>query len=180
MRRIRTGDSAMPSPDPSGGRAPALHFIVPPSTISLQYGTFRRWRAGIAVYRMCIFVPITHPGCRRQTKVFAILPRPCLRPQRGTRTTFAGFPSPSRPAFAGMTQWCYRKVGIFVRAGFAGTLREKSAGVVAWYSSVHFPSPPLLDSGLFVPMTTCGSRTIEMALAGILFRPTACRPGKTL
>ena len=44
--RIGTVDSATPHPDPSGGHAPALHFLIPPSTIGLQFGTFRRWRAG--------------------------------------------------------------------------------------------------------------------------------------
>ena len=38
-----------PHPDPSGGQAPALHFLIPPSTIGLQFGTFRRWKAGIEV-----------------------------------------------------------------------------------------------------------------------------------
>ena len=36
-------------PDPSGGQAPALHLLIPPSTIDLQFGTFRPWRAGIKV-----------------------------------------------------------------------------------------------------------------------------------
>ena len=36
-------------PDPSGGQAPALHLLIPPSTIGLQFGTFRRWKAGIEV-----------------------------------------------------------------------------------------------------------------------------------
>ena len=36
-----------PHPDPCGGQAPALHFLIPPSTISLQFGTFRRRRAGM-------------------------------------------------------------------------------------------------------------------------------------
>ena len=40
------------SPNPSGGQAPALHLILPPST-----------------YWMHIFVPIAHPGLRRHTKV---------------------------------------------------------------------------------------------------------------
>ena len=38
---------------PSGGQAPrlaksstALHLLIPPSTIGLQFGRFRRWRAG--------------------------------------------------------------------------------------------------------------------------------------
>ena len=44
--RVGTVDSATPHPDPSGGQAPALHFLIPPSTIGLQFGTFRRRRAG--------------------------------------------------------------------------------------------------------------------------------------
>ena len=36
-----------PDPDPCGGQAPALHFLIPPSAIGLQFGTFRPWRAGI-------------------------------------------------------------------------------------------------------------------------------------
>ena len=49
VQRIGTADSATPHPDPCGGQAPALHFLIPPSTIGLQFGTFRRWRAGIEV-----------------------------------------------------------------------------------------------------------------------------------
>ena len=45
VRRIGTGDSAVPHPDPSGGQAPALHFLVAPTTIDLGFGTFGRWRA---------------------------------------------------------------------------------------------------------------------------------------
>ena len=29
----------------SGGQAPALHFSLPRTTIGLEYGRFRRWRA---------------------------------------------------------------------------------------------------------------------------------------
>ena len=49
VQRIGAADSATPHPDPSGGQAPALHFLIPPSTIGLQFGTLRRWRAGIEV-----------------------------------------------------------------------------------------------------------------------------------
>ena len=49
VQRISTVDSATPHPDPSGGQAPALHFLIPPSAIGLQFGTFRPWRAGIEV-----------------------------------------------------------------------------------------------------------------------------------
>ncbi len=85
-------DSATPHSDPSGGQAPALHFLVPPSIIGLQFGTFRPGRAGIEVDwganfrtndetgdwldsealskpRNIIFVPIAHAGWCRQTKV---------------------------------------------------------------------------------------------------------------
>ena len=49
VQRIGTADSATPHADPSGGQAPALHFLIPPSAIGLQFGTFRPWRAGIEV-----------------------------------------------------------------------------------------------------------------------------------
>ena len=47
VQRIGTTDSATPHPDPCGGQAPALHFLIPPSTIGLQFGAFRRRRAGM-------------------------------------------------------------------------------------------------------------------------------------
>ena len=47
--RVGTVGSATPHSDPSGGQAPALHFLVPPSIIGLQFGTFRPRRAGIEV-----------------------------------------------------------------------------------------------------------------------------------
>ena len=49
VQRVGTANSATPHPDPSGGQAPALHFLIPPSAIGLQFGRFRRWRAGIQV-----------------------------------------------------------------------------------------------------------------------------------
>ena len=56
VQRIGTADSATPHADPSGGQAPrlaksstALHFLIPPSAIGLQFGRIRRWRAGIEV-----------------------------------------------------------------------------------------------------------------------------------
>ena len=49
VQRIGTVDSAEPHPDPCGGQAPALHFLIPPSAIGVQFGEFRPWRAGIAV-----------------------------------------------------------------------------------------------------------------------------------
>ncbi len=86
VQLIGTVDSATPHPDPSGGQAPALHFLIPPSAIGLQFGTFRRWRAGIEVdWR-------AHPVSGYGT---------CFRTKTG-----GGLASPPPlwiPAFAGMT-----------------------------------------------------------------------------
>ncbi len=49
VQRIGTADSATPHPDPSGGQAPALHFLIPPSATGLQFGRIRPWRADIEV-----------------------------------------------------------------------------------------------------------------------------------
>ncbi len=67
----------LPRPDPCGGQAPrlakssiALHFLIPPAAIGLQFGTFRRWRAGIEVdWR-------AHPGSESWT---------CFRTNRSCR-----------------------------------------------------------------------------------------------
>ncbi len=70
VQRIGTADSATPHPDPSGGQAPALHFLIPPSAIGLQFGTFRPWRTGIEVdWRV-------HPGSESGT---------CFRTNRSCR-----------------------------------------------------------------------------------------------
>ena len=56
-------------PDPSGGQAPALHFLVAPTTIGLGFGTFGRWRAGDRGWKEGTFpipaphVPDRNPGC---------------------------------------------------------------------------------------------------------------------
>ena len=85
-------------PDPSGGQAPrlaksstALHLLVPPSTIGLQFGTFRRWRAGIEVdWR-------AHPGSESGT---------CFRTNRSCRLV---------PAHQGV------KTGVLTGAGVCGS-----------------------------------------------------------
>ncbi len=70
VQRIGTADSATPHPDPCGGQALALHFLIPASTIGLQFGRFRRWRAGIEVdWR-------AHPGSESGT---------CFRTNRSCR-----------------------------------------------------------------------------------------------
>ena len=76
----------------SGGQAPALHLLIPPSTIGLQIGTFRRWRAGIKVdWR-------AHPGSESGT---------CFRSNRSCRLA---------PAHEGM------KMGVWLLELFAGHL----------------------------------------------------------
>ncbi len=88
VQRIGTADSATPHPDPSGGQAPrlaksstALHFLIPPSAVGLQFGTFRRWRAGIEVdWR-------AHPGSESGT---------CFRTNgAGTRRWILPRPTPT-------------------------------------------------------------------------------------
>ena len=70
VQRIGTADSATPHPDPCGGQAPALHFLIPPSAIGLQFGRIRPWRAGIEVdWR-------AHPGSESGT---------CFRTNRSCR-----------------------------------------------------------------------------------------------
>ncbi len=77
VQRIGTVDSAAPHPDPSGGQAPALHSLNPPSAIGLQFGRFRRWRAGIEVdWR-------AHPGSESGT-CFGTN-RPCRLPPAHSR-----------------------------------------------------------------------------------------------
>ena len=111
VQRIGAADSATPHPDPSGGQAPrlaksstALHFLIPPSTIGLQIGTFRRWRAGIEVdWR-------AHPGsesgmCFRSNRSCLLAPA-----HQGMKVN-AGYPLGSRlgvrgmPSSAGITRW---------------------------------------------------------------------------
>ena len=92
VQRIGTADSATPHPDPSGGQAPALHFLIPPSAIGLQFGTFRRWRAGIEVdWR-------AHPGSESGT---------CFHSNRSCRLA---------PAHQGMKR---RNCGLVQRIGTA-------------------------------------------------------------
>ena len=103
VRRTGTVDSATPHPDPSGGQAPALHFFIPPSATGLQFGTFRRWRAGMVVDWRPHFraissyeLPRTHQGYEEPELSFGTaiwhsgFCHAPPRPQRGTspRTTF--------------------------------------------------------------------------------------------
>ena len=56
VQRVGAADSATPHPDPSGGQAPALHFLIPRSTMGLRLGRIRRWRAGMTIFAD---VPVT-------------------------------------------------------------------------------------------------------------------------
>ena len=62
VQRFGTAVSATPHLHPCGGQAPALHFLIPPSAISLQFGMIRRWRAGIEVDRRAHFRTIDETG----------------------------------------------------------------------------------------------------------------------
>ena len=108
VQRIGTADSAVPHPDPSGGQAPALHFLIPPSAVGLQFGTFRPWRAGIEVdWR-------AHPGsesvtCFRTNRPCRLVPahqgmRMCPGRWRCLGVVGAALPL-WIPAFARMTRW---------------------------------------------------------------------------
>ena len=96
--RIGTVDSATPRPDPCGGQAPALHFLIPPSAIGLQFGTFRRWRAGIEVDRR------THFRANRPCRLVPAHEGMKMRPGRWKCLGVVGATLPLWiPAFAGMT-----------------------------------------------------------------------------
>ncbi len=183
VQRISTADCATPHPDPSGGQAPrlaksstALHFLIPPSTIGLQFGTFRRWRAGIEDdWR-------AHPGsesgtCFHSNRSSRLVPahqgmkigscglvqrdqrRMCQappRPQRGTspsrNSTALHFLIPRPSDYnSGVSPVESRHRGI---GGHIGAIES------GW---AHFRKR---RGRIFVRMTTCGLRTIEMALAG--------------
>ena len=83
--RVRCRLCHAPHPDPCGGQAPALHFLIPPSTIGLQFGTFRPWRAGIEVdWR-------AHPGSESGTCFRTN--RPCRRAPAHQGTKIGGAPA---------------------------------------------------------------------------------------
>ena len=67
VQRIGGVGPARPHPDPSGGQAPALHFLIPRSTMGLRLGRIRRWRAGMTIFAD---VPVTrtHYGKRLSSR----------------------------------------------------------------------------------------------------------------
>ena len=111
VRRICTADSATPHPDPSGGQAPrlaksstALHFLIPPSTIGLQFGTFRRRRTGME--------GASRFGVRDMLSCQSLMPAGAGTPRYETCVVVGGdvlvpcvppLPPLWIPAFAGMT-----------------------------------------------------------------------------
>ncbi len=111
VQRISTADSATPHPDPCGGQAPALHFLIPPSAIGLQFGTFRPWRAGIEVdwrahpgsesgtcfraNRLCRQGP-AHQGMKKGSGVVCATPP---APSWGQAPALRGFPSVPQAGF---------------------------------------------------------------------------------
>ncbi len=130
VQRIGTADSAKPHPDPSGGQAPALHFLIPPSTIGLQFGTFRRWRTGIEVdWRV-------HPGSESGT---------CFRTNRSCRPL---------PAHQGMKS---RRCGLVQRIGTTDSATPHPDPSGGQAPALHFLIPPStigLQFGTFRPWRT--------------------------
>ncbi len=93
VQRISTADSATPHPDPCGGQAPALHFLIPPSAIGLQFGAFRPWRAGIEVDWRAHFR--TNRSCRLAPAHQGMKSRSCGLVQRiGTADSATPHPDP--------------------------------------------------------------------------------------
>ncbi len=121
VRRVGTADSAMPNPDPSGGQAPALHFLIPlvrkrsASTIGLQIGTFRRWRAGVEVDCRA------HPGSESGT---------CFHSNRPCRLA---------PAHQVMKS---RSCGLVQRIGAVDSAMPHSDPSEGQAPALHFPVPP--------------------------------------
>ena len=137
VQRIGTVDSATPQPDPSGGQAPrlaksstALHFLIPPSTIGLQFGTFRRWRAGIEVdWR-------AHPGSESRT---------CFHSDRSCRLA---------PARQGMKN---RICGLVQRIGTADSATPHPDPSGGQAPALHFPLRPC--DYLSLPLPSIGQTT---------------------
>ena len=125
VQRIGTVDSAEPHPDPSGGQAPALHFLIPPSAIGVQFGTFRRWRAGIEVdWR-------AHFRTNRPSRLVPAHQGMKMRPGRWKCLGVVGATLPLWiPAFAGMTRWV---AGIYFHGNPPGWRRIPAfAGMTRW------------------------------------------------
>ena len=121
VQRIGTADSATPYPDPCGGQAPALHFLIPPSTISLQFGTFRRRRAGMeGDWR-------AHPGSESGM---------CFRTNRSSRLA---------PAHQVMKS---RSCGLVQRIGTADSATPYPDPCGGQAPALQSPLPTPLDSGL--------------------------------
>ena len=122
VQRIGTADSATPHPDPCGGQAPALHFLIPPSATGLQVGTFRPLRAGIEVdwrahpgsesgtcfrtNRLCRLAP-AHQGMKKGSGVVcATHPAPSW----GQAPALRGFPSVPQAGFKPATTVGYSEL----------------------------------------------------------------------
>ena len=115
VQRIGTADCATPHPDPSGGQAPALHFLIPPSAIGLQFGRFGRWRAGIEVdWR-------AHPGSESGT---------CFRTNRSCRLV---------PAHQGVKS---RSCGLVQRIGTVGSAEPHTNPSGGQAPALHSLIPP--------------------------------------
>ena len=114
VRRIGAVGSATPLLRPSGGQAPALHFLIPPSTIGLRLGRIRRGRAGIEVDWWA------HPGSESRTRFHS---------NRWCRQ------GPARQGMKNRTCGLVRRVGA---ADYATPQPDPSGGRAP---ALHFPIP---------------------------------------
>ena len=135
VQRIGAADSATPHPDPCGGQAPrlaksstALHFLIPPWTIGLQIGTFRRWRAGIEVDWRAHFrsnrscrLPPAHQGMKWGSGCWNCLQVICHPLPPLWIPAFAGMTIVGR-GFPGRARLPRRDVRLLERAGHKATL----------------------------------------------------------
>ena len=135
VQRIGTVGSPTPRPDPSGGQAPALHFLIPPSSIGLQLGTFRPWRAGIEVEWRA------HPGSESGT---------CFRANRSCRLP---------PADQGMKIGLGRRRCLAVVGATLPLWIPASARMTNWGAILREPPIPDRSPGhAFVPIAHAGCR----------------------
>ncbi len=76
-------------PDPCGGQALALHFLIPPSATGLQFGRFHPWRTGVVAWhselaRRILLRPTPIPaGDKPPRYIFSFRPQPSVQDSEG-------------------------------------------------------------------------------------------------
>ena len=166
-------------PRPSGGQAPALHFLIPPSTIGLQFGTFRRWRAGIEVdWR-------AHPGsesgtCFRTNRPCRLAPahqgmksRSCGSVQRiGTADSASPHPAPAGDKPPRYIFSFRHRPSVYNSARFAGGKpASRLIEIAEWRGSPIGRAPKAAYGRIFVRMTKWGREIDEPGRCGFARYP---------